>query len=88
MTKLLEKPILRTLPIFYAQATATPLRKVNFAWMLLLGIVGCVLTAAEAPSLMSGLAIFMLNLFGVLLFLALTAMIWDWLARFLGSTRN
>lgn len=93
MTKLLEKPFLRTLPIFYAQATATRLRRIVFSGLLLWALVDAILTFRDwhRGGLATWLAItaLVLSLCLSLLFLGFLALAWDWLARRYGrATRN
>jgi hypothetical protein len=89
MTKFLEKPILRTLPTFYAQATATPARRMSFGWMSLLAVIGSFTVAGEAPTLALRIVAFAVNLAACIIFLALVILIWNWLDRRSGpSTRN
>jgi hypothetical protein len=89
MTKLLEKLILRTLPIFYAQATATPMWQLNFGTILLLFRISSAIEAPSGDSLFIG-SVVLLFLAGYSIWIvASLAFLWDWLVfRFVRSTRN
>lgn len=85
MTRLLEKPILRTLPLFYAQATATKVRRIVFSLFLLWALVDASLTLRDwrhggAPLSLCAFS-FIGSLCLSLLFIGLIAMVWDCLAR-------
>lgn len=47
MSKVLEKPLLRMLPVFYRQATATTLRRVVFAVFLYWAMIDASLTLRD-----------------------------------------
>ena len=93
MSKLLEKPILRTLPIFYGQATATRLRRLVFSAFLLWAIIDALLTVRDWRHNDASLFLCMVGFIGSLwlslLFIGLIAMVWDWLSpRYRTATRN
>lgn len=93
MSKLLEKPILRILPVFYGQATATTLRRIVFSVFLLWAVTDASLTVRDwrynGASLFLCVFGFILSLCLSLVFVGLIAMVWDWLSpRFRVSTRN
>jgi hypothetical protein len=93
MSKLLEKPILRILPVFYRQATATTLRRVVFAVFLYGAMIDAFLTLRDwrrnGASLLLCVFGFILSLCLSLLVVGLIAMVWEWLSpRFRVSTRN
>jgi hypothetical protein len=89
MSKLLEKPILRTLPIFYAQASATRLRQVVFSVLIVWAIVDALLTNDVMPTFWLRICGFLGSFFLSLLFIGLLVLVWDWLVRRFGrATRN
>lgn len=90
--KLGQTPILRTLPVFYAQATATKLRRVVFSLLALWAVLDAVLTFRDWRNGGLSLALSTFGLVGSfclsMLFIGLVALIWDWLARRFGRRVN
>jgi hypothetical protein len=87
-----QKPILRTIPIFYRQATATVLRRVVFSLLLLWALTDAALTLRDwhrgLPMWVTVIGFF-LSFFTSLLFIGLLTLIWDWFVRRFGrATRN